>query len=80
MDKKKEDITPRNEADELHGLCIFYYVNGKLWYKERYVNGERHGITEWYFDDVLMYKQYWLNGKFVYGEWYCGFNRIEFNI
>ena len=76
---KKENIEPKNKEGELHGLCIFYDFNGNVMYKERYVNGERHGICEWYWSDVLMYKRYWINGKCVYREYY-GLNRIEFYI
>ena len=78
---KKENIEPRNEADELHGLCIYYYDNGNVWGKLRNVNGELHGITERYFDNgKLWYKRYVINGKIVYYEYYGDINVIEFYI
>ena len=78
---RKEHIKPTNKHGQRHGLCIYYFDNGKLWFKQRYVNGERHGLREGYnVYDVLRSKRYWINGKLVYREWYGGINRIEFNI
>ena len=78
---KKEDIEPKNEHGQLHGLCIYYWDNGNVMYKLRYVNGVQYGLRERYKSDgKLWYKDYWLNGKFVYSELYNDVNVIEFNI
>ena len=46
----KEDITPRNNKGQPHGLWIYHFSNGIVWYKGQYINGIRHGywISNWY--------------------------------
>ena len=78
--KVKQHIEPRNSKGKYHGLCIYYYDNGNVWYKERCLNGKRHGIGVWHDNGKLLYKNYYLNGKLVYSEWYGSLNRIEFRI
>ena len=79
--REKEDIEPKNEYGQLHGVCIYYYNNGNVWIKERFVNGVQHGIRERYFNNGKLWsKEYWINGELVYSEWYGGINVIEFRI
>ena len=79
--KKKENIEPRNEYGQKHGLCIYYTANGNVWIKQRWVNGKKHGITERYFNNGKLWsKEYWLNGECVYGEWYVIRYGIKFKI
>ena len=37
-----------NEEGEKHGYWEVHNSNGKLCYKENYVNGKEHGLSEWY--------------------------------
>ena len=37
-----------NKQRKRHGLYEWYYENGKLMYKENYVNGQLHGLWEGY--------------------------------
>jgi len=36
----KINITPKNKEGQAHGPWEYYYPNGKLWYKGKYINGE----------------------------------------
>ena len=46
-----KDITPRNDKGEKHGYWEYYYYNGQLYSKGKYVNGNRHGYWEYYHTD-----------------------------
>ena len=37
-----------NEQGQPHGQWENYYSDGKLWYKENYLNGQLHGTLERY--------------------------------
>ena len=53
-----------NDKGEQHGPWEEYYSNGKLWYKENYVNGKLHGLHEKYYSNGnLDYKENYVNGK-----------------
>ena len=34
---------PRNNKGQPHGLWIYHFSNGIVWYKGQYINGIRHG-------------------------------------
>jgi len=57
----KKNITPINTKGQPHGLCEYYYYNGKLCRKCIYINGEIIGFSESYsYDGKLRYKNYHL--------------------
>ena len=39
----KQTITPTNNKDQLHGLCIIYYSDGKIEYKGYFINDNGYG-------------------------------------
>ena len=45
----KQNIIPKNNKKQPHGLWIFYYPNGGIWYKGQYLNDIEHGywIGNW---------------------------------
>jgi antitoxin component YwqK of YwqJK toxin-antitoxin module len=43
-----------------------YHENGKLMYEHSYVNGIRHGIQKWYYDNGLEDQFHMKNGQ-LYG-------------
>ena len=50
-----------NENGLKEGPWEEYHDNGNLWYKENYVNGERHGLSEDYnYEGDLLHKQFFL--------------------
>ena len=76
-----KDIKPRNGNGKLHGLCIWYYNNDNISFKQRYVNGECNGIHEWYRSNgELWYKTYKIKDKCIYDEWYGNINQIRFRV
>ena len=52
-----------NDKGERHGYWEVHDSNGKLCYKENYVNGKEHGLCEYYSNGNLWYKENWNNGK-----------------
>jgi len=56
----KENLTPRNDKGEPHGLCVQYYSNCKVMYKCVYINGKRNGLEEYYWNDGKLTKSYYL--------------------
>jgi len=44
----KEDIAPRNAKGQRHGYWEIYQLNGNLWYKCVFNNGEAIGYEEHY--------------------------------
>jgi len=45
MSKNIESI---NNKGERHGLWVWYWADGKSWYKRFYHNGKEVGYGEWY--------------------------------
>lgn len=45
----KQNIIPKNNKKQPHGLWIFYYSDGVLWYKGYFKNNIDHGywIENW---------------------------------
>ena len=60
-----KNIVLRNENGILHGLCVFYWDNGNVWFKERFVNGVLHGLCIYYYysNGNIWCKQRYVNGK-----------------
>ena len=46
----KKDITPKNTKFQRHGLWIYHFSNGNLYYKGQYINDIQYGywIENWY--------------------------------
>ena len=46
---KKQNITPRNNKNQAHGLWIMYGNHDNLWYKGHYINNVQYGhwIDNW---------------------------------
>ena len=52
-----------NEQGERHGPWEGYF-NGKLYWRENYVNGKRHGLYEHYHSNGKLWSnENWNNGK-----------------
>ena len=45
-----------NEQGQPHGLWESYYSNGKLRFKENYLNGKAHGPWESYYSNGNLYE------------------------
>ena len=43
--------TPRNKKGEPHGLWELYNIDGTIWYKRNYINGEQFGYYEYFYGD-----------------------------
>ena len=67
-----------NDKGERHGYWEVHNSNGKLCYKENYVNGKEHGLCEYYSNGKLCYKANYINGK-LYGlyEWYSTSDKLN---
>jgi antitoxin component YwqK of YwqJK toxin-antitoxin module len=67
----KKDIVNKNENNQLHGIQIEYYYNGKIMRKWNYINGNPHGEhIVYYRNGQIMYKHNYINGEKVSkGEW-----------
>lgn len=65
----KQDLRPRNDKSQKHGIWKIYHDNGNLGSSGQYINGKRHGFFEgYYFTGRLSYKGYRFN-DFEYGYW-----------
>ena len=44
---------PRNNKGQPHGLWIYHFSNGIVWYKGQFINNIRHGywIRHWTLND-----------------------------
>jgi antitoxin component YwqK of YwqJK toxin-antitoxin module len=66
-----ENIINKNDNGQLHGIQIGYHDNGKIWYKENYINGNQHGeqIVN-YPNGQISIKCHYINGNEVsHSEW-----------
>lgn len=44
----KNDIIPRNDNQEKHGLCVYHFCEGELLLKSYFINNKHVGYSEHY--------------------------------
>ena len=42
----KENLEPKNDKGQRHGVCEYYWANGQLCYKYVFINGKKNGFAE----------------------------------
>jgi len=59
-----ETINQYDSQGRLHGVWELYWSDGTLWWRENWLHGKPHGLSEWcYSNDTLDKKRYYLNIK-----------------
>jgi len=56
----KENLEPKNDKGQRHGVCEYYWANGQLCYKYVFINGKKNGFAEWYGCGKITHKRYHL--------------------
>ena len=53
----KKDILPRNSKNKAHGLWIYHFSNGNLYYKGQYINDLKHGywLENWIYKSKVRF-------------------------
>ena len=46
--QNKEDIDPKDNKGYYHGYQEWYWGNGKIWYRGKWIHGDRIGYSEWH--------------------------------
>jgi len=44
----KKDIDPTDKKGKHHGYHEWYWGNGKIWLRGKYIHGDRIGYHEWH--------------------------------
>jgi antitoxin component YwqK of YwqJK toxin-antitoxin module len=72
----KKDIVNTNDKGQLHGIQIGYHSNGKIAYKENYINGNKHGDHIGYYSNgKIIHKKIYINGEQVSQEEWLAYER-----